>query len=122
MIDFAPGWSSNVATGCKKLLTVHQVGQTNNVPFLAMEFLQGEPLDEWLKRRGRPPLAEILRLGIEIGRGLTAAHACGLIHRDIKPGNIFLETARSNQSSDIDDRPTVVQSRKRLEDAAACTL
>jgi eukaryotic-like serine/threonine-protein kinase len=104
------------------IVTVHQVGQTNNLPFLAMEFLRGEPLDEWLKRRRRPLLAEILRLGIEIGRGLMAAHACGLIHRDIKPGNVFLETAPSNQSSDIAERPTVVQSRMRLEDAAACTL
>ncbi|MBI3821835.1 MAG: serine/threonine protein kinase [Planctomycetes bacterium] len=74
------------------VVVVHHVGQIDNLPFLAMEFLRGEPLDEWLKRRGRPTLAEVLRLGIQIGQGLMAAHAGGLIHRDIKPGNVFLET------------------------------
>jgi serine/threonine protein kinase len=86
------------------IVTVHQVGQTNHLPFLAMDFLQGETLDAWLKRRGRPTLAEILRLGIEIGRGLEAAHACGLIHRDIKPGNIFLES-RGALSGENDHSP-----------------
>ena len=74
------------------VVTVHQVGQHNHVPFLAAEFLSGEPLDHWLQRRGRPSVQELLRLSIEIGRGLTAAHEIGLIHRDIKPANIFLES------------------------------
>lgn len=75
------------------VVTVHQVGQKHNVPFAAMEFLQGEPLDRWLERYGRPSLDDLLRIGIELSRGLAAAHVRGLIHRDIKPGNIFLEQA-----------------------------
>jgi serine/threonine protein kinase len=97
------------------IVAVHQVGQTNHLPFLAMEFLQGEPLDEWLKRRGRPSLAEILRLGIEIGRGLTVAHACGLTHRDIKPGNIFLESV-VRASAATDDGPPTANFRVKILD------
>lgn len=73
------------------VVTVHQVGEANHLPYLAMEFLQGEPLDEWHRRRGQPSVDEIVQLGMQIARGLAAAHGRGLIHRDIKPGNIFLE-------------------------------
>ena len=75
------------------IVTIHQVGEDRGVPFLAMEFLEGEALDERLKREKKLPLAEVLRIGREIAEGLAAAHERGLIHRDIKPGNIWLETA-----------------------------
>ncbi|MBI1833165.1 MAG: ABC transporter substrate-binding protein, partial [Planctomycetes bacterium] len=73
------------------VVVIHQVDEYNRVPFLAMEFLQGEPLDKWLDVNGRPSLHDGLRIGIEIARGLAAAHEIGLIHRDIKPSNIWLE-------------------------------
>lgn len=73
------------------IVIIHQVGLVREVPFLAMEYLQGEPLDRWLQRNRHPSIAETLRLGIEIARGLASAHALGLIHRDIKPANIWLE-------------------------------
>jgi serine/threonine protein kinase/DNA-directed RNA polymerase subunit RPC12/RpoP len=79
------------------IVVIHQVSESNNVPFLAMEFLVGEPLDKWLERHGRPSLEETLRIGIEIARGLAAAHELGLIHRDIKPANIWLETNLSRE-------------------------
>ena len=59
-----------------------------------MQFLQGEPLDERLKRDEGLPVAEVLRIGREIAEGLAAAHERGLIHRDIKPANIWLEGER----------------------------
>ena len=62
------------------------------MPFLAMQLLQGESLDDRLKREGRLPLAEVLRIGRETAEGLAAAHEHGLIHRDIKPANMWLET------------------------------
>ncbi len=83
------------------IVVIHQVGQINNVPFLAMELLRGEPLDKWLEQHGRPSLMEALRIGTEIARGLAAAHQLGLIHRDIKPANIWLE-ARSQGVGDPD--------------------
>ena len=73
------------------IVRIYQVDEDRGVPFLAMEFLKGEPLDERLKRDGKLPLAEVLRIGREIAEGLAAAHATGLIHRDIKPANIWLE-------------------------------
>jgi serine/threonine protein kinase/formylglycine-generating enzyme required for sulfatase activity len=80
------------------IVTVHQVGEERGAPFLAMEFLEGESLEERLKREpggatpGALPLPDVIRIGREIAEGLTAAHAKGLIHRDIKPANIWLET------------------------------
>ena len=61
------------------------------MPFLAMPFLKGESLDARLKREGRLPVAEVVRIGRQIAEGLAAAHQHGLIHRDIKPANIWLE-------------------------------
>src|SRR5262249_5905800 len=73
------------------IVTIYQVSEDRGVPFLAMEFLEGESLDDRAKRMGQLPLAEALRIGREIASGLEAAHEHGLIHRDIKPANIWLE-------------------------------
>ena len=72
------------------IIPIHQVGEENGVPFIAMPFLKGEPLNERLKR-SRLHVHEILTIGWQTALGLAAAHARGLIHRDIKPGNIWLE-------------------------------
>ena len=76
---------------CDHVVTIFQVGEDQGVPFLAMELLHGESLDEQLKRSHRPSLQETLRIGREIALGLAAAHEQGLIHRDIKPGNVWVE-------------------------------
>lgn len=73
------------------IVTIHQVSEDRGVPFLAMEFLEGEPLDERLNREGKLPVSETLRIGREMADGLEAAHERGLIHRDIKPSNVWLE-------------------------------
>jgi serine/threonine protein kinase/formylglycine-generating enzyme required for sulfatase activity len=73
------------------VVTVFQVGEDRGVPFLAMEFLEGEPLENRIRREGRLPLAEVLRIGRETALALAAAHARGLVHRDIKPANLWLE-------------------------------
>ncbi len=73
------------------IVTIYQVGEDHGVLFLAMELLEGESLKEWMERNPRPNADEILRIGIEITHGLEAAHKKGLVHRDLKPGNIWLE-------------------------------
>jgi serine/threonine protein kinase len=73
------------------VVTIYQVGQQRGLPFLAMEYLRGMSLFDWLHRGHRPSVDLVLRLGREIAAGLAAAHRRGLIHRDIKPANIFLE-------------------------------
>jgi formylglycine-generating enzyme required for sulfatase activity/serine/threonine protein kinase len=61
------------------------------LPYLVMEFIPGETFQQRLDRTGPLEAAEIVRLGRQIAEGLAAAHATGLIHRDIKPGNLLLE-------------------------------
>src|SRR5207253_8054864 len=73
------------------VVTIYQVGEDGGVPFLAMELLKGESLEDRLKRQGRLSLADVLRIGREIALGLSAAHAQDMIHRDIKPANVWLE-------------------------------
>jgi len=76
------------------VVPIFQIGEDNGVPFLAMPFLEGEALDRRLEKERKPPLKETLRIVREIATGLAAAHAKGLIHRDIKPPNIWLEVPR----------------------------
>ncbi len=61
------------------------------IPYLVMEYIPGKTLQERLDEQGPLDLSDVLRLGKQVADGLAAAHAEGLIHRDIKPGNILLE-------------------------------
>jgi serine/threonine protein kinase len=74
------------------VVTIHQVGEDRGVPFFAMELLEGEALHDRLKREAPLPAAEALRIAREAAEGLAAAHARGLVHRDVKPANLWLET------------------------------
>src|SRR5271167_643805 len=71
---------------------LYDVGSQGGVSYLVMELLEGESLAERL-RRGPLPLEQVLRCGAEIAEGLQAAHRCGVVHRDLKPGNVMLTKA-----------------------------
>src|SRR5215510_4818341 len=73
------------------LITIHDVGEHDGLPFLVMEYLEGHELTG-LIAKGALTLDEKLRLMIDAGQGLAYAHAKGLVHRDIKPANIFVTT------------------------------
>jgi serine/threonine protein kinase len=73
------------------ILAIHHIGEDRSILFLAMPLLQGESLDDRLRREGQLPVAEVLRIGRETAQGLAAAHERGVIHRDVKPANLWLE-------------------------------
>src|ERR1700682_5183593 len=62
----------------------------DDVPYIAMEFLEGEDLGARLQRVGRLDLRATYQIVSQIARGLGKAHAAGIVHRDLKPENIFL--------------------------------
>ena len=63
------------------------------IPYLVMEYIPGQTLQQRLDEHGPLALNDVLRIGKQIADGLAAAHSQQLIHRDIKPGNILLETS-----------------------------
>ncbi len=73
------------------IVTIYQVDEHASTPFLAMELLDGVPLDRWLRANPAAPVRESVRIGRETAEGLAAAHGRGLIHRDIKPANLWIE-------------------------------
>lgn len=73
------------------IVTVYQVDEDRGVLFIAMEFLRGKSLEDWLRTRKTIKIGEALTVGKQIAKGLAAAHAAGLIHRDVKPANLWLE-------------------------------
>jgi serine/threonine protein kinase len=77
----------------ENVVTVHQVmrAQNGKLPFLVMQLISGETLEQRIAREKKLPLKEIIRIGMQAARGLAAAHAQGLVHRDIKPANMLLE-------------------------------
>jgi hypothetical protein len=75
----------------ENIVAIHQVGEADGVPFLAMPLLRGTSLEERLRQGGALPPADVVRLGRQIALGLNAAHKRGLVHRDVKPGNIWIE-------------------------------
>ena len=72
------------------VVTIHEVGEDNGRHFIAMEYLEGGSLRDRLRREGRLPLAEALRIAIAVADGLEYAHQHGVVHRDIKPDNVHL--------------------------------
>ena len=71
------------------ICTLHDVGEQDGVAFLVMEYLEGETLAERLET-GPLPLDQALRYGVQIAEALSVAHRQGVIHRDLKPGNVMV--------------------------------
>jgi eukaryotic-like serine/threonine-protein kinase len=101
----APGWAADpsakdrflrearaaAAVRHDHVVTIYEVGQEADTPFIAMELLRGATLDSYLAAKGPPEPGQALRIGREVAEGLAAAHAKGLVHRDVKPANVWLE-------------------------------
>ncbi len=73
------------------VVAIYAVDGQHHPPYLVMPFVPGESLQQRLVRQGSLEVVDVLRIGQQVAEGLAAAHAQGLVHRDIKPGNILLE-------------------------------
>jgi serine/threonine-protein kinase len=73
------------------VVAIHAVDAWNGLPYLVMHYVAGRSLQERVDREGPLGVKEVLRIGMQTAQGLAAAHAQGLVHRDVKPSNILLE-------------------------------
>ncbi len=74
------------------IATIYDVGEADGVPYIAMELIDGRPLDMVLQAQGRMPFERVLALGAQLADALSWAHAQGVVHRDVKPSNILLSS------------------------------
>ncbi len=75
----------------RHVLRTHDFGESDGIPFVTMEYLKGITLRSLLDGRGRLPLPLVLRIARQVVEGLEAAHAVGVVHRDIKPTNVLFD-------------------------------
>jgi serine/threonine protein kinase len=105
---------------------VHDVGLHEHGVFVAMEYVEGQTVGDWLAA-GPHPWKVVLEIFLQAGRGLAAAHAAGLVHRDFKPDNIMLDNsgavrvmdfglARSDDQDDQGDKDALVRATKAVPD------
>ncbi|MFO0844625.1 MAG: serine/threonine-protein kinase, partial [Gemmataceae bacterium] len=85
------------------IVPIFHLDEQGGVPFLVMPFLRGVTLEDWLRRHGgSAPVATALRLAADIAAGLAAAHEKGLVHRDVKPANIWLDASAGDRARLLD--------------------
>lgn len=72
------------------IIQIYFIGQENGQPFFVMEFVEGESLSQVLRREGKLKVADALKVIHQTAQGLATAHDRGVVHRDIKPGNLML--------------------------------
>ena len=98
------------------LVALYDVGQTKDLSYVAMELLEGQTLRERLSQ-GAMPTRKTIEIASQVARGLAAAHEKGVVHRDLKPDNIFVTT---DGHAKILDFGLAKQVRRRLR-ISRCT-
>jgi serine/threonine-protein kinase len=73
------------------IVTIHDIGQSGGLSYLAMEFIDGVGLDRIISQSGKLPIERAASIGAQVAEGLDFAHKNGVVHRDIKPANIMIE-------------------------------
>ncbi len=98
------------------VVTVYDVGRIGDRIFLAIELVEGRTLSAWLREKPRDT-PEILRVFVEAGRGLEAAHAAGIVHRDFKPDNVLIGSDGRAKVTDFGlARPSLTVEEARAEE------
>ena len=79
------------------ICSLFDVGHENGVDYLVMEYLEGETLHQRLEKE-KLPVEQVLKIGIQVTEALDAAHRSGVVHRDLKPGNVMLTKGGDRKS------------------------
>ena len=77
----------------ENVVAIHSIEEADGMPYLVLQFVDGESLAQRLIHDPKLAFPDVVRMGIQLARGLAAAHKHGLVHRDIKPANILIEVA-----------------------------
>jgi len=85
----------------RNILRIHDLGDVDGVKFISMAYVEGEDLHHVLKREGRLPLDRVVKITRQLCGALAAAHAEGVVHRDLKPQNVLIDRADNIYVSDF---------------------
>ena len=85
----------------RNIVRVHDIGEVDSMPFITMEYVDGEDLSSLLKRIGRLPQDKAVELSRQLCAGLAAAHDRGVLHRDLKPANVMIDGEGRAKISDF---------------------
>ncbi len=83
------------------IVQVYSIAEEAGLHYFTMEYVEGEGLDRLLERRGRLPEGEAVRIACDVAKALAAAHQQGILHRDVKPGNVLLDSTGRVMLSDF---------------------
>ncbi len=76
----------------KNVVRIHDLGDIDGIKYITMPYIQGSSLEALVKGEGRLSPSRTLHIGLQIARGLAAAHEVGIVHRDLKPANVMIDT------------------------------
>jgi serine/threonine protein kinase len=105
----------------RHVVQILDYGVWQDIPYIAMEYLQGEDLSQRLNRLVRLPAAEAFTIVSQVARALTRAHAAGIVHRDLKPENVFLAREEEGETAKVLDFGIAKRPSMRLEDTGTKT-